>query len=97
MEIRIFGMTVRLEILIITLIVGMIMGGHMLCSCSKVPISEAFAFGSTEHMTSGKDGETEQSAHDASGEPVSENQPQNTPSPANVPAVTSLRCFEQLD
>jgi hypothetical protein len=91
MEIRIFGMTVRLEILIITLIVGMIMGGHMLCSCSKVPISEAFAFGSTEHMTSGKDGETEQSAHDASGEPVSENQPQNTPSPANVPAATSQK------
>ena len=42
MEIRIFGMTVRLEIIIITLIVGMIMGGHMLCACAKVPLSEAF-------------------------------------------------------
>jgi hypothetical protein len=43
MEIRIFGMTVRLELLIITLIVGMIMGGHMLCACAKVPLSEAFS------------------------------------------------------
>lgn len=43
MEIRVFGMTIRLEIVIITLLVGMIMGGHLLCSCAKVPISEAFS------------------------------------------------------
>jgi hypothetical protein len=50
MEIRIFGMTVRLEIIIITLIVGMIMGGHLLCACAKVPLSEAFGL---EGMTEG--------------------------------------------
>jgi hypothetical protein len=43
MEIRVFGMTVRLEIVVIALLVGMIMGGHLLCSCAKVPISEAFS------------------------------------------------------
>lgn len=43
MEIRVFGMTLRLEVIIITLLVGMIMGGHLLCACAKVPISEAFS------------------------------------------------------
>lgn len=43
MEIRVFGMTLRLEVVIITLLVGMIMGGHLLCACAKVPISEAFS------------------------------------------------------
>jgi hypothetical protein len=42
MEIRVFGMTLRLEVLIITLLLGMVLGGHLLCSCAKVPISEAF-------------------------------------------------------
>ncbi len=36
-------MTVRLEIVVIALLIGMIMGGHLLCSCAKVPISEAFS------------------------------------------------------
>jgi hypothetical protein len=88
MEIRIFGMTVRLEILVITLIVGMIMGGHMLCACSKVPLSEAFA--TTELMT-GKTGDSEDTAHDAAGESVSETQSTNTPAPANVPASTAQK------
>lgn len=35
-------MTLRLEVIIITLLLGMILGGHLLCSCAKVPISEAF-------------------------------------------------------
>jgi len=43
MEIRVFGLTLRLEVIIITLLLGMIMGGHLLCSCAKVPISEAFS------------------------------------------------------
>lgn len=42
MEIRVFGMTLRLEVLIIALLLGMVLGGHLLCSCAKVPISEAF-------------------------------------------------------
>jgi hypothetical protein len=91
MEIRIFGMTVRLEILVITLIVGMIMGGHMLCACSKVPLSEAFA--TTELMTgkTGESGESGDTAHDAAGESVSETRSTNTPAPANVPASTAQK------
>lgn len=50
MEIRVFGMTLRLEVIIITLLLGMIMGGHLLCSCAKVPISEAFS-----HITEGEE------------------------------------------
>lgn len=85
MEIRIFGMTVRLEIIIITLIVGMIMGGHLLCACAKVPLSEAFGL---EGMTEGA-ANNQQSAvqtppviatggHEATGETANENQPQAT-------------------
>lgn len=83
MEIRIFGMTVRLEIIIIALIVGMIMGGHLLCACAKVPLSEAFGL---EAMTEGLP-ENEKSAdkpvvqtgsgHEATGETANEN-PQAT-------------------
>lgn len=43
MEIRVFGMTLRLEVIVITLLLGMILGGHLLGSCAKVPISEAFS------------------------------------------------------
>lgn len=90
MEIRIFGMTVRLEIVIITLIVGMIMGGHLLCACAKVPLSEAFGL---EAMTEGPNGQTngESSAvpvvatggHEATGETVNESQPKATVVPTN--------------
>ena len=52
-------MTVRLEIVVITLLIGMIMGGHLLCSCAKVPISEAFS----EMM----EGAENQPAHDTAG------------------------------
>lgn len=83
MEIRIFGMTVRLEIIIITLIVGMIMGGHLLCACAKVPLSEAFGL---EGMTEGQTNENPAdksvvqpgSGHEATGETANENQPQAT-------------------
>ena len=43
MEIRVFGMTLRLEVIIIAILLGMVLGGHLLCSCAKVPISEAFS------------------------------------------------------
>jgi hypothetical protein len=86
MEIRIFGMTVRLEILIITLIVGMIMGGHLLCACAKVPLSEAFGLGSLEGMTEGSTNEppavqtppVATGGHDASGETENQSEPQAT-------------------
>ena len=67
MEIRIFGMTVRLEIIIITLIVGMIMGGQMLCACAKVPLSEAFSLNGLGRMEGmeGQDAATAATAADA--------------------------------
>jgi len=88
MEIRIFGMTVRLEIVIITLIVGMIMGGHLLCACAKVPLSEAFGLG-LEAMTEGlPKGDTKESAdkpvvqtgsgHEATGETANNQDPKAT-------------------
>lgn len=93
MEIRIFGMTVRLEIIIITLIVGMIMGGHLLCACAKVPLSEAFRLSGIEGMTEGaanneKSADTPVvqtgSGHEATGETANENQPQATVVPTTA-------------
>jgi hypothetical protein len=95
MEIRIFGMTVRLEIIIIALIVGMIMGGHLLCACAKVPLSEAFGLGGLEGMTEGlPKGETNGepadkpvvqtgSGHEANGETENKKQPQATVVPTS--------------
>jgi hypothetical protein len=88
MEIRIFGMTVRLEIIIITLIVGMIMGGHLLCACAKVPLSEAFGLG-PEGMTEGAATAAPPvvqtgSGHEATGETATENQPQATVVPTTA-------------
>ena len=96
MEIRIFGMTVRLEIVIISLIVGMIMGGHLLCACAKVPLSEAFGLGGLEGMTEGlPKGETNGQpddkpvvqtggGHEATGETENKNQPQATVVPTTA-------------
>ena len=80
MEIRIFGMTVRLEIIIIALIVGMIMGGHLLCACAKVPLSEAFGL---EAMTEGATTATPPvvqtgGGHEATGETANKNEVQAT-------------------
>ena len=43
MEMKLFGMQCRLEIIIICLIVGAILGGHLLCSCSKIGLQEGMA------------------------------------------------------
>jgi hypothetical protein len=43
MEIKILGMTCRLEIIIISLIVGTILGAHLLCSCCRVGLQEGMA------------------------------------------------------
>ena len=32
-QIKVLGMTCRIEIIVISVIVGMILGGHVLCSC----------------------------------------------------------------
>ena len=66
MEIRVFGMTLRLEVIIITLLLGMILGGHLLCSCAKVPISEAFGQ-LTEGAESGPASESAAGAAGAAG------------------------------
>jgi hypothetical protein len=100
MEIRIFGMTVRLEIIIITLIVGMIMGAHTLCACAKVPVSEAFSLATGMGKMEGMEGQAEAPASgtapdatgndsvDASGEAVSQSGSSTPPpAPANVPPV----------
>ena len=33
MQIKILGMTCRIEIIVISIILGMLLGGHVLCSC----------------------------------------------------------------
>ena len=47
MQVKIFGMSCRVEIIIISIIVGMILGGHVLCSCvtpqAKQKAKEGFA------------------------------------------------------
>lgn len=106
MEIRFFGMTVRLEIVIITLIVGMIMGGHLLCACAKVPLSEAFGLvgleGMTEAPTNGKPADKPVaqtgSGHEATGETANENQPQATvvPPTGSKPAAISAETISQM-
>ena len=95
MEIRIFGMTVRLEIIIITLLVGMIMGGHMLCACAKVPISEAFLPGlnilglDLEGMAGAKAPVTE--TENNASEPESESEPKPTVVPSKATAAATSK------
>lgn len=43
MEMKLFGIQCRLEIIIISLIVGAILGTHLLCSCSKIGLVEGMA------------------------------------------------------
>lgn len=46
MEYKLFGVKFRVEIVIISLIIGMVMGGHLLCSCSRITFEEGFDIGS---------------------------------------------------
>jgi len=41
MQVKILGLTCRIEIIIISIVVGMILGAHLLCSCSKVTVDQA--------------------------------------------------------
>ena len=47
MQVKIFGMSCRVEIIVISIIVGMVLGGHLLCSCvtpqAKQKAKEGFA------------------------------------------------------
>lgn len=40
MEFKLFGLECRLEVIILSLIVGAILGGHLLCSCSRIGLQE---------------------------------------------------------
>jgi len=43
MEIELFGHKMRIEILLLCLLIGYILGAHLLCSCSKISVKEGFA------------------------------------------------------
>ena len=43
MELKLFGIKARLEVVIICVIIGYFIGGMVLCSCSKVSAREGFA------------------------------------------------------
>ena len=40
MEFKLFGLNLRLEVVVLLLIVGAILGSHLLCSCSRVSVAE---------------------------------------------------------
>ena len=40
MEFELFGMTLRLEVVVVCVIIGYLIGAMMLCSCSKVSLKE---------------------------------------------------------
>jgi hypothetical protein len=42
MEFKLFGLTFRLEVVIICVILGILMGAHLLCSCCRYPITSLF-------------------------------------------------------
>ena len=43
MELKILGFSCRLEIIIISLVVGFILGSHLLCSCSRIGLQEGMS------------------------------------------------------
>ena len=56
MEFKLFGLTFRVEVVIICMLLGMILGTHMLCSCSKVGVVEGMeVMGSAIESTVGSD------------------------------------------
>ena len=40
MEIHLFGQTLRVEVIVACVILGYILGGYLLCSCSRITITE---------------------------------------------------------
>lgn len=43
MEIVVFGQKLRIEVIIICVILGYILGAHLLCSCSKITVKEGLS------------------------------------------------------
>lgn len=90
MEIRVFGMTIRLEVIVISLLVGMIMGGHLLCSCAKVPISEAFS----EIMEGNENQHATASSSGDAAPPAASSSEQAPPTTVPVPAPPKVDITE---
>ena len=56
MELKIFGHSCRLEIIIICLVVGFVLGAHLFCSCSRIGAQEGMAvMGAALDWTMGQD------------------------------------------
>ena len=56
MELKIFGHSCRLEIIIVCLVVGFVLGAHLLCSCSRIGTQEGMAvMGAALDWTMGQD------------------------------------------
>ena len=56
MELKIFGQSCRLEIIIVCVAIGFVLGGHLLCSCSKIGVQEGMAvMGSSLDWAMGED------------------------------------------
>jgi hypothetical protein len=43
MEIKVLGQKLKVEIILICLLLGYILGGHLLCSCSRISLKEGLA------------------------------------------------------
>jgi len=43
MEIEIFGQKLRVEVILLCIFVGYVLGAHLLCSCSKISLKEGLA------------------------------------------------------
>lgn len=43
MEIQIFGQKLRVEVIVVSILLGYIIGAHVLCSCSKISLKEGLS------------------------------------------------------
>ena len=62
MEIQLFGQKIRVEVIIFSLVLGYILGGHLLCSCSKITLKEGLSLMGAPvsyHMSEGVSGSWE--------------------------------------
>lgn len=56
MELKIFGHSCRLEIIIVCIVVGFVLGAHLFCSCSRIGAQEGMAvMGAALDWTMGQD------------------------------------------
>jgi hypothetical protein len=53
MEFKLFGLRFRLEVVIITIVLGILLGAHLFCGCCRYPITDLFSFGKKFHLHEG--------------------------------------------